>query len=85
MINVHIIQEEASRDYQQLPTVALLPKSKSVENRLLKTYNWLKYSDLIPNDIKRLRNSHLTVQLRKISEFHAKVSNVSISFFNIIS
>ena len=41
-------------------------KRKSLENTLRKTYNWLKWMDLIPNDINKLSSHKMRAYLTKL-------------------
>ena len=52
-----------------IPYSRTVTESKSVKNRLRQAYNWLKVRDLIPKDIKRLSNSQISLQLKKIRNF----------------
>ena len=41
-------------------------KRKSLENTLRKTYNWLKWMDLIPNDINKLSSPKMRAYITKL-------------------
>ena len=50
-----------------IPYSRTVTESNSVENRLRQAYNWLKDKDLILKEIRRLSNSQISLQLKKIS------------------
>ena len=43
---------------------------KSLENTLRKTYNWLKWMDLIPNDINKLSSPKMRAYLIKLGSLY---------------
>ena len=73
------------KELLSIPYSRTVTEPKSVENRLRQAYNWLKDRDLIPKEIRRLSNSQISLQLKKISELYVIGSNVSISIFDTLS